>query len=120
VIQYGGAAIGGVGYNFGFGANTLPPTAPGAYLSNNVANKSVDLVLPCDPRPVITGQPSSYSGSPGTNVTFTATINGCSVLPLSYQWYLGSTPLADGATGNGSTLSGSLTSGSHHHQRAAG
>lgn len=108
IIHYSGV-IGGVGFNFGFGGKTLPPTAPNAYLSNNVANQSIDLVLPCDPRPVITGQPASYSGSPGDNVAFTATIGSCSVLPLSYQWYFGSTPLADGATGNGSTISGALT-----------
>jgi len=84
LIQYSGV-IGGVGYNFGFGANLLPPTAPNAYLSNNVANKSIDLVLPCDPRPVIATQPASYSGSPGDNVIFSAGVGGCSVLPLSYQ-----------------------------------
>jgi pectin methylesterase-like acyl-CoA thioesterase len=109
LIQYYGAAIGGIGYNFGFGASVLPPTAPGAYLSNNVANHSIDLVLPNDPRPVITSEPSSYSGSPGDHVTFTTVVSPFSVIPLSYQWYLGSTPLSDGPTGNGSTLSGSLT-----------
>ena len=109
LILYRGAAIGGVGYNFGFGANALPASAPNAYLSNNVANHSIDLVVPCDPRPVITGEPSSYSGNPGDNVTFTATISSCSVTPLGYQWYLGTSPLADGATGNGSTLSGSTS-----------
>jgi hypothetical protein len=109
LVKYFGAAIGGVGYNIGFGASILPPTAPNAYLSNNVANHSIDLVLPCDPRPVITSQPSSFSGDIGTNVTFTAVVGSCSVLPLTYQWYLGSIPLADGPTGNGSTLSGATT-----------
>src|SRR6202008_2572783 len=37
LILYRGAAIGGVGYNFGFGANTLPASAPNAFLSNNFA-----------------------------------------------------------------------------------
>jgi pectin methylesterase-like acyl-CoA thioesterase len=109
VLKYYGAAVGGVGFNFGFGANLLPPTAPGGYLSNNVANKSIDLVLPNDPRPVITSQPASYSGSPGDNVTFTASISPFSATPLGYQWFFGSAPLTDGPTGNGSTLSGSLT-----------
>jgi pectin methylesterase-like acyl-CoA thioesterase len=109
LIQYYGAALGGAGYNFGFGANTLPATAPGAYLSNNVANHSIDLVVPKDPRPVITSEPSSYSGSPGDNVTFTAVLSPFSVTPLSCQWYLENNPLSDGPTANGSTLSGSLT-----------
>src|SRR5439155_5536784 len=108
VIQYFGG-VGGAGFNFGFGTNTPPLSAPNAYLSNNVANNSIDLVLPNDPRPVITRQPASYSGSPGDNVTFTAVISAYSATPLSYQWYLGSTPLTEGATGNGSTLFGSLT-----------
>jgi hypothetical protein len=108
LIKYVGT-IGGVGFNIGFGPNALPPTAPGAYLSNNVANSSVDLVLPNDPRPVITSQPASYSGNPGDNVNFTAVISPFSATPLSYQWYRGGSPLSDGPTGNGSTLSGSLT-----------
>jgi hypothetical protein len=41
--------IGGAGYNFGFGAGALPSSAYGAYLSNNVAHHSVDLVLPVNP-----------------------------------------------------------------------
>ncbi len=109
LIQYAGT-IGGVGYNFGFGVGPVPASAPGAYISNNVANKSVDLVLPFDPRPVVNSQPSSYSGSPGDNVTFAVGISGGSVTPLSYQWYLNATnALTDGLTPNGSTLTGSTT-----------
>jgi pectin methylesterase-like acyl-CoA thioesterase len=108
LVKYHGFT-GGVGYNFGFGPNPLPPTAPGAYLSNNVANASIDLVLPNDPRPVITTEPASYSGNPGDNVTFTAVVSPYSVTPLGYQWYLGTTALTDGPTGHGSMLSGSLT-----------
>ncbi len=92
-----------------FGLTNLPASAPGAYLSNNVANSSLDLVLPFDPRPIITAQPSSYSGNPGDNVAFNVTISGTSATPLSYQWYLGATPLANGPTGNGSTLAGATT-----------
>ncbi len=92
-----------------FGLTNLPASAPGAYLSNNVANSSLDLVLPFDPRPIITAQPNSYSGNPGDNVAFNVTISGNSATPLSYQWYLGATPLANGPTGNGSTLSGATT-----------
>lgn len=103
LIKYTGS-LGGAGYNFGFGGNALPASAPDAYLTNNTLNASVDLVLPTDPRPVITAQPASYSGAPGDNVTFTVTATG--VNPLAYQWRLFGTNLADGATGNGSTLSG--------------
>ncbi len=92
-----------------YGLVSVPASAPGAYLSNNIANSSLDLVLPFDPRPIITAQPSSYSGNPGDNVAFTATISGTSATPLTYQWYLGTTPLADGTTGNGSTISGAST-----------
>ena len=92
-----------------FGLTNIPASAPGAYLSNNVANSSLDLVLPFDPRPIITSQPASYSGNPGDNVTFTVGISGNSATPLSYQWYRGATPVANGPTGNGSTNSGSTT-----------
>ena len=61
-------------YNFGFGANVLPASAPGAYLSNNVANSSIDLVLPTDPRPSST-TPAGYSG-PIADVTFSVTPSG--------------------------------------------
>jgi hypothetical protein len=56
IVKYSGA-IGGAGFNFHLG--TMPPTVScGAYLSNNLAAGSVDLVLiNCvtpDPKPVIT------------------------------------------------------------------
>jgi hypothetical protein len=71
LIAYSSASIGGVGYNFDLDTSMLLASAPNAYLSNNVAGKSIDLVLPNDPRPVIANQPASYSGSPGDNLTFT-------------------------------------------------
>jgi pectin methylesterase-like acyl-CoA thioesterase len=106
LVKYSGS-IGGAGYNFGFGAGNLPATAQNAYLSNNVANKSIDVVLPVDPRPVITAQPFSYAGNPGDTATFTTAVSG--VPPLYYQWQLSGTNLADGPTGTGSSLSGSTT-----------
>ena len=93
-------------FNFGFGAGVLPASAPDAYLSNNVANKSIDLVLPTDPRPNGT-IPSSYSGSPGDNVSFSVTPSGAA--PLTYHWRNGGINVTDGATGNGSTNNGSTT-----------
>ena len=92
-----------------FGLTSIPASAPGAYLSNTIANSSLDLVLPFDPRPIITTQPASYSGNPGDNVGFSVVIDANSATPLTYQWYLGATPVANGATGNGSTNFGSTT-----------
>ena len=100
-----------------FGLTSIPAWAPSATLVSNGPNKSLDLSLPSDPRPVITGQPTSYSGSPGDNVTanFAVTIAATSVTPLSYQWYYytnsGSTNLlidGNGPSGT-STISGSTT-----------
>src|SRR5258707_1230643 len=61
LIKY--TTLGGVGYNFGL-SNT-PAAAPGAFLSNNVANKTIDLYLPLSPAPVITAQPQPFSGNAG-------------------------------------------------------
>ena len=116
LIKYSNLA--GSGYNFGL--TNIPNWASGVSLFNNVANKSIDLVLPSDPRPLfIAPQPLPYSGSPGDNVTtnFAVTIAAGSVTPLGYQWYsviAGVTnQLSDGPGHTGdagtSTLSGSLT-----------
>ena len=93
-----------------FGLTNVPGWAPGAMLVSNGVNNSLDLLLPADPRPVITSEPVSYSGSPGDNVTFSVAVNGSSVTPLGYQWYLGTTPLVDGPTVNGSINYGSASS----------
>ena len=92
---------------FNFGLTNVPGWAVGASLSNNVANKSIDLVLPSDPRPVISVQPASYSGNPGDNVAFSVMAGG--VAPLSYQWRTNGVKISDGPTGNGSTNFGSMT-----------
>lgn len=105
LIKYSGA-ISGAGYNFGFGTNALPNSAPGAYLSNNVANQSVDLVLPSGPRPVIVNQPVSRLASVGDDVSFAVGVSGESATPLSYRWHKGGTPITDGPSGNGSTYLG--------------
>jgi pectin methylesterase-like acyl-CoA thioesterase len=101
---------------FNFGLTNVPASAPGAYLTNiTTVPQSVALVLPNDPRPVITNEPSSYSGNPGDNVTtnFSVIINGNSVMPLAYQWYsiIGgvTNTLTDGANVSGSTNFGSAT-----------
>lgn len=102
---------------FNFGLAGTPATAPGAYITNITATpESIALVLPNDPRPVFTGQPSPYSGSPGDNVTtnFLVSLSPYSVTPLGYQWYYVSggvtNVLSDGPGPSGtSTLSGSTT-----------
>ena len=92
----------------------MPATAPGAFLSNNVLNKSIDLYLPVSPAPVITADPQPFSGSPGSTVVLGVTNTGN--LPLSYQWYytngVTTNLLSDGNPGpsGSSTVSGSATS----------
>jgi hypothetical protein len=89
LIQYSGA-IAGAGYNFVLGA--LPAGAYcGGYLSNNVANRSIDLVITnCQgPKPVIAGVSQS-----GLSLTFTGT-NG---IPNATYYLLVSTNLAQPLT----------------------
>ncbi|HEX9046714.1 MAG TPA: immunoglobulin domain-containing protein, partial [Verrucomicrobiae bacterium] len=99
-----------------FGFTNLPAWASGATLVSNAVNKSLDLLLPADPRPIFTAQPSPYSGAPGDNVTssFAVTISAASVTPLGYQWYFVTNnvtnSLTDGTGPSGSsTLTGSTT-----------
>jgi pectin methylesterase-like acyl-CoA thioesterase len=110
LVKYANASIGGAGFNFGL--TNMPATAPDAYLSNNTANKSIDLVLPTSPAPVITIQPQPFSGNPGNTVILTVTNTGNT--PLSYQWYytngVSTNTLSDGAgPSGGSTLTGSIS-----------
>ena len=101
-----------------FGLASVPAWAPGATIVSNGPNQTIDLSLPTDPRPVITGQPSGYSGSPGDNVTtnFAVVVNNGSGALLSYNWYyfanggLTTNLLADGPGPSGSsTLANSGT-----------
>lgn len=102
-------------FNFGLASSLV--SAPGAYITNiTTVPKSIALVVPSDPRPVFTSQPTPYSGSPGDNVTtnFLVSISAGSVTPLGYQWYFVSggvtNILTDGTGPSGtSTLSGSTT-----------
>ena len=97
----------GVGVtNFGIGG-ALPAAAPGAYLSNNIANSSLDLVLPNDPRPVVTSTPNNFASAPGVDVTLAANYTG--VAPLFPQWRKDGVNLADGPTGSGAILAGTST-----------
>lgn len=63
--------------------------------------------LTVNPNTVITSSPVSKTKCKGTSVTFYVTATGSN---LTYQWQKGTNPLADGATGSGSTISNSTTS----------
>jgi pectinesterase len=111
LIKYTGT-IGGAGYS-ALTLGSVPGDLPGAFLSNDTANASVDLVVPQNPVPVITLQPFPFGGSPGS--TATLTINNTGNNPLSYQWYYENNsitnPLVDGLGESGSSTNfGSLTS----------
>lgn len=112
LIKYSGA-IGGAGYS-ALTLGSVPGDVSGAFLSNDVANAAVDLVVPNNPAPVIppSGEPLPFSGSPGSTVVLSVSNTGNT--PLSYQWYYASgvstNALVDGPGESGSsTLTGSLT-----------
>ncbi|MFM2082500.1 MAG: hypothetical protein RL380_1191, partial [Verrucomicrobiota bacterium] len=90
--------------------STLPGSTPGASLVANPANNSLDLLLPTDPRPVITGQPAGFSGSAGGNVNLTVTNTG--VAPLTYQWRRSGTNISNTGNWSGTTTTNLLISGS--------
>jgi pectin methylesterase-like acyl-CoA thioesterase len=101
LIKYTNSSIAGAGFNIGL--TNVPVTAPNAYLSNNVLNRSIDLVLPTAPYPAITAQPLGLAISPGDTANYTVTATG--VAPLIYQWSKNGTNLTDGGNIAGSTTS---------------
>lgn len=66
---------------------------------------SVNVMLKVNGAPVITTGPQAFAGCQGNAATFSVTASS-STTPVTYQWYKGATPLADGFTGNGSVISG--------------
>jgi pectin methylesterase-like acyl-CoA thioesterase len=100
-----------------FALASVPAWAPGATIVSNSVNSSLDLMVPNDPRPVFTSQPSPDAGLPGYDVSdnFAVTIAAGSVQPLAYQWYYVTSgnvtnTLTDGSGPSGaSTLTGSTT-----------
>ena len=62
--------------------------------------------------PAITTQPTPQGICPGSNssVVFTIVVSTGPAPSATYQWSRNGTPLADGATGTGSTISGSASS----------
>lgn len=97
IIKY--VTLTGAGYNFVLGAT--PPNVVNAYLTNNTATSSIDLVIPTDPRPVITTQPNSFAGPIGSTVVLSVSATG--VQPMAYQWYKDGNALTDGGNVSGST-----------------
>ncbi len=57
--------------------------------------------------PLVSTQPQNAAVTNGGTATFTVTVAGTP--PLNYQWQLNGTNLNDGASGSGSTISGSLS-----------
>ncbi len=75
--------------------------------SNYVGKVTNSMTLSVIVTPAIIGL-NNQAASTGTTVTIPATVSGVPV--PSTHWQLGENYLADGATGNGSTISGSATS----------
>ena len=98
---------------------TLPTTSFNefAFMFNNTASTNVTVTLSgitlVPANPVITTQPYNTGGSPGGDYSFSVAVSPNSGTPLSYQWYQATVSatnaLTDGATGNGSTVSGSTS-----------
>jgi hypothetical protein len=73
--------------------------------NNSVQSSSTATLTVLDP-PAITLQPVSLSKAAGATATYTITATGGS---LFYNWYKGATPLNNGVSGSGSTISGATT-----------
>jgi pectin methylesterase-like acyl-CoA thioesterase len=111
-----------IAYSSAFATNNLPTTYNEfAFMFNNPSASAVTVTLSgitlVPANPVISTQPVGYSGSPGDTTPttdFNVTLSANSATPLAYQWYQATASatnlLTDGATGNGSTISGSTTS----------
>ncbi len=92
--------ISGAGtHNFTLGA--VPGNVVNAYLSNNTFNSSIDLVIPTDPRPVVTNTPVGFSGPPGSLVTLNVGVDG--VAPFTYQWRRDGTNISNAGNVSGVT-----------------
>ncbi|MES2775760.1 MAG: T9SS type A sorting domain-containing protein [Bacteroidota bacterium] len=99
--------------------NILTITNPGA--ADAVANynvrvsstsgctpaQSANASLTVNTPPAFSTAPDDTTACAGITATFTASATGSGT--LSYQWYKGASVLANGATGNGSTISGATT-----------
>jgi pectin methylesterase-like acyl-CoA thioesterase len=118
----GNGGVNEVAYSSGVALTTLPTTSFNefAFMFNNTSGSSVSVTLnritlaPANPE--IISPPVNFSGATGSSATFTVVVNTNTVAPISYQWYetnaAGVTALANGATGDGSDISGATTASS--------
>ncbi len=104
--------ISNVGDGDGDGSVGAPGTAGSianygvtVYDVNATPNASSATLTVLDP-PAISTQPTNVSKAQGQNASFNIKVTGGSV---QYQWYRGPAPVANGATGYGSTVSGAQT-----------
>ncbi len=109
VIKYSTAAPGLVdgGNNLTALSVALPATAnPVGYLTNNAANKSIDLVITgMDLLPNITTQPQPDSVYPGYKAHFSVTLALTNSAGLGYSWRKEGVPLSDNTTFSGTATS---------------
>jgi len=113
----GNGGVNELAYSSAVALTTLPTTNFNefAFMFYNTATTNVTVTLSgitlVPANPVITSQPVNTGGSPGDNYSFSVAVNPTAGTPLSYQWYQATASatnaLTDGATGNGSTVSGS-------------
>jgi hypothetical protein len=101
-VQASGTATVSFNGNAATGTGTINAIVDNTAAGDLTARASVSVST----APVISGHPSGMQGCPGTVASFTVAVSN--VIP-TYQWYKGSTPLSNGATGTGSTLSGVTT-----------
>lgn len=81
------------------------PNQPAGPVTYYIDNYQLDVGPPA---PKVTTQPVNQEiFTTSSNVTWSVAVSGG--VPLSYQWYKGSTALADGVTGSGSIITGSTS-----------
>ncbi|MGH8024935.1 MAG: pectinesterase family protein, partial [Limisphaerales bacterium] len=115
----GAGSVNQLSYSSAVSLSTLPVTNFNefCFMFNNTAATNILVTLSgitlVPANPVIVTQPFNTGGSPGGDYSFSVALNPNSGAPLSYQWYQiinsVTNALADGATGNGSTIAGSGT-----------
>ena len=113
----GDGAVNEIAYSGAVALTTLPTMNFNefAFMFNNTASTNIIVTLSditlVPANPVVTIQPYNTGGSPGGNYSFAVAVSPTSGTPLLYQWYQATASatnaLADSATGNGSTVSGS-------------
>ena len=91
--------------------NPAQTTNSGNYtvIVTNIAGSATSsvAVLTVASSPVIVMQPTNQVSAVGSNATFAVTAVG--ILPLSYQWRVNGTNLANGGQADGSIISGAIT-----------